>query len=179
MYCLLSGRPDTLIARARPAAAVTSVKTTDVCAARATILRAPRAAVPSPPRVRRNARRGIPHQRCFVSVSSSALLTPRSRCSSLLLELVVLAFELLENLQRLTAFVHQAETPADACEHVIVGGRARVQHDRLVQCSRRLVEFALPLEGARLLKQCAVGFRIEHQRGARVLQRLLRIARPV
>src|SRR4029079_16529626 len=123
MYCLLSGRPDTLIARARPAAAVTSVKTTDVCAARATILRAPRAAVPSPPRVRRNARPGIP-QRCFVSVSSSALLTPGSRCSSLLLELVVFVFELLETLQRFPAFVHQAETTADACEHVIVGGRA-------------------------------------------------------
>ena len=131
----------------------------------------PRAAVPTPPSARRNSRR---ERLDAAHRPSSHGLIPDAR--TLLLQLGALALQPLKHLQRLPALVHPAEAPVDAREHVVIRGRARVEYDRFVQRLGGILQLALPLVRASLLKQRAIGFRIERESAARVLQRLLGIS---
>src|SRR6478735_12136041 len=110
MNCLFSEPPETLTARARPAAAVTSVNTIAAGPSRAPRAGIPRAAVPTPPSARRNSRR----ERLDAAIDR--LVTPGSRRATLLLQLGALALEPLKHLQRLPALVHPTEASVDAGE---------------------------------------------------------------
>src|SRR5207237_339838 len=112
-------------------------------------------------------------------LQAERLVTPGSRSAALLFELGVLALELLEGLERLSAVFHQTETPTDAGEHVIVRGRARVHPARLVHHTGGLCQVSLALVCPPQLKQRAIRFGIERERAASVLERFVRIPRPV
>src|SRR5678815_3526361 len=112
MNCLSVGLPETLTARPRPAAAVTSVNTTPSCASRRRRQGRHSVAAPAHPRMRRNSRRD--------RVQRSRSATPSYRCAPLLLQIAALALELLEDFERLPAFLHPAQTPIDTREHVVV-----------------------------------------------------------
>src|SRR5262245_11082492 len=172
MNCLFSGLPDTLIARDRPAADVTSVNTAVAGPARATRLGMPRAAVPTPPSARKNSRRERldPARRKRLHAAIGRSVTPGSRRAPLLLQLGALALQLLKRLQRLPALVHPAEPTVNAREHIVIRRRARVEPNRRVQRLRGVLQVALPLVRAPLLEQRAVGLRIEREGTARVLQ---------
>src|SRR6476469_7680206 len=170
MNCLLDGLPETLTARESPAAAVTSINTTGSCACRARRQGRESAAAPAPPSACRNARRDRLQGWTDRSVTSG------SRCATLLLQLGALLFELLERLERFPAIVHPAKSPIDASQAVVVRRCAGVEGDGGVERLDGRVEVALAIVRASLLKQRAVGFRIERERAPRVLQRSARIA---
>src|SRR5436190_2557256 len=160
MNCLFSALPETFTARERPAAAVTSVNSTVLatsCAARTGMATA---TVPTPPSARRNSRRDRRH------AGIGRLVTASSRLAPLLLQLGALALQFLKRLQRGAALVHPAEATVDAREHIVVRGCARVERDRVVERLARVLELALPLVRPALLKERAVGLRVERERTA-------------
>src|ERR671910_1885411 len=159
MNSFRSGLPDTFSARDSPAGSVTSVKIGPAAlagwSARATAARCETAARPiEPPSSRRNPRR---EDACLRALVTRAV----RRCSSgaarygppLLVELVGLAFEALEHLERLLALVRPPEATVYAAQHVVVRRGARVEGDRAVQRANRLVQPALAffVQGGRLL----------------------------
>ena len=83
--------------------------------------------------------------------------------AALLVQLRSFLLEALEHLQRLPALVHQAEPTEHAGEDVVVGGRARVEDDRLIQSACRGIEAAVALLGPALLKPRSIGLRIERR----------------
>ena len=93
--------------------------------------------------------------------------------SALLVQLRGFLLEALEHVERLPALVRQAETTEHAGEDVVVGGRAWIEDDRLIQGACRGLEAAAALLGPALLKPRAIGLRIELDGLARVFERLL------
>src|SRR5215207_1659651 len=185
MNSFRSGLPDTFSARDSPAASVMSVKIGPAPLAgwspRATAARCDTAARQSePPSSRRNPRRD---DACLRALLTRAV----RRCSRgaprhgppLLVELVGLALEALEHLERLLALVRPPEATVHAAQHVIVRRRARIEGDRAVQRANRVVEPALALVGATALEPRAIGLGIELDRPSSVSERLVGIVRAV
>ena len=120
----------------------------------------------------RNPRRDVPRPTPLFTLPIHG--RGRRRRAPFLVQLVALLIETLENFERLAALIHPAEPPVHAREDVVVGGRARVEGDGVVEGIDGLVQPSLALVRPGLLEKGAIRLRLQRKRFARLFERRIR-----